>query len=65
MPIIELRTVSGLTAAKAAVIGATRALESAFPLLTEAAMQDRLSKAVAALIQVEAAADLQGTATAA
>ena len=65
MPIIKFPRLPQSTATLAAVVGATRALEMAFPAIPGEAMLDRLSKAVAALIQMEAMAELQTAAGAA
>ncbi|GJD74011.1 hypothetical protein [Methylobacterium goesingense] len=60
MPVLQLRRLKRSSAAQAAVVGATRALEAAFPIIQDEAMLDRLRNAVAALIQADAAAELQG-----
>jgi hypothetical protein len=54
MPIIELRPVPRSPAVRAAIVGATRALEMAFPVMMDEAVLNRLGKAVAALFEAEA-----------
>lgn len=65
MPIIELRRLPRSSAAHAAVIGATRALEAAFPVILDEAVPNRLSRAMAALMKMEAVTEIQGAAVAA
>jgi len=54
MPIIELRLLPRSPATRAAIVGATRALEMAFPVMMDEAVLNRLGKAVAALFEAEA-----------
>ena len=65
MPIIELRRLPRSSAAHAAVVGATRALEAAFPIILDEEASNRLSRAVAALVKMEAVTEIQGAAVAA
>lgn len=54
MPIIEIRRPARSPAARAAIVGATRALEMAFPVMMDEAVLNRLGRAVAALFEAEA-----------
>lgn len=53
MTIQEFVRVRRSSAAQAAVIGATRALEMAFPIIENDETQNRLGRALAALIEME------------
>ena len=59
MPIIELRRPPCSSAARAALVGATRALEMAFPVIRDEAVSNRLGRAVIALFEAEAILTLQ------
>ena len=59
MPIIELRRPPRSSAARAAIVGATRALEMALPVILDAAFPNRLGRAVADLFEAEAILALQ------
>ncbi|MHC2002965.1 hypothetical protein ACYQR9_21385 [Methylobacterium sp. CM6241] len=54
MPIIEIRRTPRSPAARAAIVGATRALEMAFPVMMDEVVLNRLGRAVAALFEAEA-----------
>ena len=56
MSVIDLGRLVRSQAARAAIIGATRALEGAYPVSFAEALPDRLSEAVAALMQADVAA---------
>ena len=60
MPIIELRPLPRSPAARAAIVGATRALEMAFPVMRDEVVLNRLGRAVAALFEAEAILALRG-----
>lgn len=60
MPIIEIRRMPRSSAARAAIVGATRALETAFPVIIDEAVLNRLGKAVTALFEAEAVLALRG-----
>jgi hypothetical protein len=62
MSIFELRRMPRSTAARAAVIGATRALELMYPIRVDEAVIDRLGRAVAELLEAEALATPTGMA---
>jgi hypothetical protein len=59
MHIIELRRQTRSSAARAAIVGATRALNMAFPVILDEAVPNRLERAVAALFEAEAILALQ------
>ena len=59
MPIIEFRRPLRSSAPRAAIVGATRALEMAFPVILDEAVPNRLGRAVAALFEAEAILALQ------
>ena len=59
MPIIEFRHPPRSSVARAAIVGATRALEMAFPVILDEAVSNRLGRAVAALFEAEAILALQ------
>lgn len=60
MPAIELLSLSRSPAVRAAIIGGTRALEMAFPVIPDEAVPNRLGRAVAALFEAEAILALRG-----
>ncbi|MCJ2034621.1 hypothetical protein [Methylobacterium sp. J-068] len=60
MPLIEFGRLTRSPAALAAIIGATRALEMAFPVDLEEAVLNRLGRAVAALLKAEDVVALHG-----
>lgn len=60
MPILQLRRLPRSVAAHAAIVGATRAMEKAFPINLDEAVRNRLGRALAALLEAEALAGLQG-----
>jgi hypothetical protein len=53
MTIIELRHLRRSSAGRAAIVGATRALEMAFPVILDEAVPNRLGRAVTALFEAE------------
>lgn len=59
MHIIELRRQPRSSAARAAIVGATRALNMAFPVILDEAVPNRLERVVAALFEAEAILALQ------
>lgn len=65
MPVISLGRLPRSTAARAAIIGATRALEAAYPVRRGGVLPDRLSEALAALINAQTNSVLQTVADAA
>lgn len=65
MTIQEFIRVRRSSAAQAAVVGATRALERAFPLIENDETLNRLGRALAALIELEVVASPGGTVVAA
>lgn len=60
MPIIELRCPPRSPAAHAAIVGATRALEMAFPVIMEELVSIRLGMAMDAMFEAEAILELRG-----
>ena len=60
MPFHRLRPLPRSVAVQAAIVGATRALEIAFPINLDEAVRNRLGQAVAALFEAEALARLEG-----
>ncbi|KQO66653.1 hypothetical protein ASF22_20270 [Methylobacterium sp. Leaf87] len=56
MPILELRRLPRSVAAQAAIVGTTRAMETAFPIIRDEAVRNRIGRALAALFAAEALA---------
>jgi hypothetical protein len=65
MPVISLGRLPRSMAARAAIIGATRALEAAYPVRRGGVLPDRLSEALVALVRADDQAVLQTAAVAA
>ncbi|GEL42867.1 MULTISPECIES: hypothetical protein [Methylobacteriaceae] len=59
MSIIKFRRPRRSSAPRAAIVGATLALEMAFPVILDEAVSNRLNRAVAALLEAEAILALQ------